>query len=106
MDAHLYSPDGKFLFRDKKLGICALCKSKDYTYDVGAMAQSSRFCRGCVTKEGAKTLRKDANIALQRAKTAAQRFTQELRDMNERYRAKFGAPIAWDLPQVIESRKG
>ena len=106
MDGHLYDPEGKFLFRGKKLGICALCKEKDWVYDVGALAPSARFCRTCVTKEGSKTLRKDANVALRRAKRAADIFTAELHDMSSRYKAKFGAPIAWDLPQVVRSRKG
>lgn len=106
-ESHLYDEQGRFRFLGKKLGICTLCREKDYTYGVGAMGPSFRFCKRCIKKNDPRELRRDSNIALQRTANLVDHTKRELAEMTKRYKARFGsdAVIAWDLPRVMENRK-
>lgn len=88
----------RFEFFNRQLGICALCAKRDYTYDVGSLALASRFCRKCIMKEGATNLCRDANVALERAKTRIDTARVELHDIGQRYAAKFGVSLKFDIP--------
>jgi hypothetical protein len=102
VDANLYGPDGNFKFRGRQLGVCALCAAKDYVYDVGALGPNTRFCRGCIKKNGPVNLRRDANVALQRAISAHKSATVEIREMTKRYRARFNHDVDWKIPAVVK----
>ena len=65
---------------------------------MGALGPNTRFCRKCIKKEGAMNLRKDANVALQRAMVVTGTAQKQMRDMARRYEEKFGARLDWKLP--------
>lgn len=94
--SHLFHPEtGRFLFKGKKLGICAACDAKDYTYPVGAMRPSYVFCRQCITKQGARELRKESNKALATVIGQSNKAREDLDQMSVRYRARFNTEIDW-----------
>lgn len=97
LDRILYGPDGKFLFKNRKLGVCALGKEKDYTYDVGALGLSFRFCRKCINKVGAVNLRHDSNIALHSTKMQTMELKQQVKKMLSKYQERFGVPMMFGV---------
>lgn len=109
VDRHLRSEDGRFLFRGKKLGICAACKSRDYTYDVGALGPSFRFCRKCITTEGAANLQRDANLALHNVKSLVDESKKELEMIDHKFTERFGGSgIKWNfaaIERAVRARK-
>ena len=106
LESTLYGPDGKFLYKGRKLGLCAACKTGDYTYDVGAMGPSFRFCKRCIRESGARALRQESNRALQNMKSEAETRRAELKSMSQRYAERFGKSLdLGGLARANELRK-
>ncbi len=100
VDRHLRSEDGRFLWRGKKLGVCAFCRAKDWVYDIGSLGPSFVACRACITKEGARNLQRDANLALHNAKTAVDESKQELAAIDRRFAERFGGRVNWSFSAI------
>lgn len=105
-DKHLYDEAGNFKFKGRRLGLCALkCSNAgDFTYDVGALAPSMRFCKRCILKYGAMNLRKDANVALARTKRKTDAMKKDFMDLQKRYFEKFGTTLKIHLPEQAINR--
>lgn len=107
MDEHLYAPDGRFLFRGRTLGFCALkCSSiGNFVYDVGALGPSMRFCKGCILKHGPKNLRRDANVSLHNAKQKTSELDKSFKQLDKRYFEKFGVMPSWNLDALMKGAR-
>ena len=92
-ESHLYDDQGRFLFLGKRLGLCAACAVKDYTYSVGALGPNTRFCKDCILRNGAKNLRREANQALASAKQKVDELKGAWEDMQRRYKERFGCEL-------------
>lgn len=97
---HLYDAQGRFLFYGKHKGKCLACGARGRIFDVGALGPNYFFCRRCIVTEGPKNLRREANRALAAAGQKVDALRGAVKEMERRYREKFGADLVLHLRKI------